>query len=712
MKSRPHIELPSGQGKSYPQARQWSVFQIELQCFIDDISMVAVHLHHSFRNPASLQRLLRQLQVFEEVCASLQLHCSSAEVAMLQHWLHHSATENNQGMQNPLPIVTRIERDLRLWFEKQQERFHLTQAENTPDCMLQDIFLREAGELLSQLAATLVQLHQQPDNSDMLHSHLRAMHTLKGSAGMADALMLAHHLHDVEAQIAEMRSLGMAASEIVSEIAVRHDFTRRLIEALSVALPLTWEQANSTVTSTSGRQSGKRDTSLTKKMLELTACFPTSQHLMGQGIAAFQSYLQTLVKEVSVLSLLLEAGSPPSGLGLPVSGDHARDSSAGRRDQSMCLVHKQSVESLRSLRCKLLNSARQIEQNLTTQAGLVHQLERELVLSGMVCFVEIESRLQQLVQHLARATGKPLVLHLSGGATAVERGLLEQLVAPLEHLLRNAAVHGIESCHQRSTRGKPLIGQLHLDIQQYGCELRITLSDDGRGLDLERIRAVSIEKGWFDQAQRMSSEALAELIFHPGFSTSAEPTVLAGRGVGLDVVRTEVRALDGEISVASSCGVGTTFCMRLPQSAALASVLLIQLAGQSYAIDVALVEQILPVAEEDRERLLQRGSLLWRDSTLELHSLSTLLDVSSSLPKGEMNILVLRDTPVSRAIVVEHIVACHEIVVRKCHLPWRQCLGFTGTTLLADGTVTFIVDPVQLISQVSGSGQGTSCDRT
>jgi chemotaxis protein histidine kinase CheA len=711
MKSRPHIELPSGQGKAYPQVRQWSIFRIELQCFIDDIGMVAVHLHHSSHSPASLQRLLRQLQVFEEVCASLQLHCSGSEVAMLQRWLRRAATEANRGLHNPLPMVTRIERELRFWFETQQERFCLTQAEKEADWLVQDIFLKEAGELLLQLAATLAQLHHQPDNSDILHSHLRAMHTLKGSAGMANALMLAHHLHDVEAQIVELSGLGMAASEMVSEIAVRHDFTRRLIEALSVALPLTWEQENATETSTSGRQGSKLDTSLTEKLLELTACIPTSQHLLGQGVATFQSHVQSLQKEISVLSLLMEAEKPSSAFGLSLFNDLAPDGSVRHSDQSMRLALTQSVESLRAVRRKLLDSTNYIEQNLMTQAGLVHQLERELLLSGMARFAEIEARLQQLVQHLVRATGKPLVLQLTGGETVVERGLLEKLVAPLEHLLRNAAVHGIESVHQRSARRKPLIGQLYLDIRQYGCELRISLSDDGQGLDLPRIRVVSIEKGWFDQAQCMSSEALADLIFHPGFSTSAAPTVLAGRGVGLDVVRTEVRALDGEISVAAGCGVGAKFIMRLPQTAALASVLLLRLAGQSYAIDSALVEQILPVAEEDRGRLLQDGSLFWRDLNLELHSLSALLDGSPSLPKGELNILVLREMLVTCAIVVEHVLACHEVIVRKCPLPWLQYRGFTGTTLLADGTVTFIVDPVQLISQASGSGQGTGCDR-
>lgn len=711
MKSRPHIELPSGQDKSYLPMRQWSVFRVELQCFIDDIGMVAVQLHHSSQNPAPLQRLLRQLQVFEEVCASLQLHCNGTEVTMLQHWLHRAATETNHELPNPLPIVTKIERELRLWFEKQQKRFHLIQAENEPDCMLQGIFLREAGELLSQLAATLTQLHEQQDNCEALDSHLRAMHTLKGSAGMANAVMLAYHLHDVEEQIAELSGLGIAVSELVSEIAIRHDFTRRLIEALSVALPLTWEQKKATDTSTSGWQGETRDTSLREKMLELTTRIPTSQHLLGQGVAAFQSHVQSLRKEISALSLLLEAGSPSSVFGLPVSSGRAADGSARRGDQSMHLSLTQSVESLRAVSCRLLNSANDLEQNLAIQAGLVHQLERELLLSGMVHFAEIEARLQQLVQHLVQATGKPLTLHLAGGETAVERCLLETLVAPLEHLLRNAAVHGIELFHQRSIRGKPLIGKLHLDIRQCGCELIITLSDDGQGLDLQRIREVSIEKGWFDEAQCISSEVLADLIFRSGFSTSAAPTVLAGRGVGLDVVRTAVRALDGEINIATGAGVGTRFCMRLPQPAALASVLFLQLAGQSYAIESALVEKILPVAGENRERLLEGGSLRWCDSTLQLHSFSALLGGPSSLLEEEVNIVVLREMPVTRAILVEHVSACHEVIVRKCRLPWLQYRGFTGTTLLADGTVTFIVDPVQLISQATGSGQGAGCDR-
>ena len=372
----------------------------------------------------------------------------------------------------------------------------------------------------------------------------------------------------------------------------------------------------------------------------------------------------------------------------------------------------QSIGSLQNLRRNLHYIASRIEQDLSTQAALVHQLQRQLILSGMVHFADVQPRLQQLVAYLARETGKLLNLKVTGGETYIEPGLLAKLIAPLEHLLRNAVVHGIESSPQRTALGKPTIGTLHLDIRQCGSELRINLSDDGQGLDLPRIRAVSIEKGWFDPQQSVSSEALAELIFHPGFSTSDELTVLAGRGVGLDVVRAELWALEGEISVQACAGVGATFYMRLPQSSVLASVLVIQCAQQTYAIDVSLIEQILPVAINDRVRLRDEGRLLWQDSTLQLHCLSTLLGIAAGEVARDMTILVLREVPVTRAIVVERVLDCCEVVVRKCHLPWRQYRGFSGMTTLAEGTVTLLVDPVQLILLASDSGLGAGGNRT
>lgn len=712
MKGLPLVELPSEQESSYPQGQPCGIFLIELQCFIDEISVVAVHLHHASHKSVPLQRLVRQLQVFEVVCASAQLHRSGNELASLQYWLHSAATGANCLPPNPLPIVSKIERDLRVWFEEQQQRCQLVPPEKQQDDMVQEVFLREARALLFQLTSSLTQLHQLPDDSVSLQNHLRAMHTLKGSAGMANALLLTHHLHDVEAQIAEMRADSLAASDVVSEITFRHDFTCRLIEAFSVALPLTWGQGDAPETPKKPIQDLTSNPGLTPKLIELGAAIPAAQHVLAQGVEVFHGHLQSLMKEISVPSLLLETSDSPSALDQPMRSDQVLGSTEKSDHQSMHLAVEQSVKSLQKLRCKLSNAATQMKQDLTTQTVLVHQMERELLLSGMVRFSEMQVRLQQLVQYLVRETGKSLVLQLTGGETYVEQALLQKLAAPLEHLLRNAAVHGIELPQQRVAQGKPLTGVLHLDIRQCGCELRINLSDDGKGLDLSRIRAVSIEKGWFDPAQGMSSEALAELIFHPGFSTSAELTMLAGRGVGLDVVRTAVRALDGEVTVKTRCSIGTTFCMRLPQSAALTSVLMMQLEGQSYAIDSSLVKQILPVAIEDRDDLLHRGHLFWHGSRLELHSLSTVLGASSPSTKEEMNILVLKEAPITRALVVERILACREVVVRSCHLPAQQCRGFTGMSLLVDGTVTLIVDPVQLISQACGSGECSGCDWT
>ena len=704
------------------QDQQWSVFLIELHCFIDEVSAVTVALHHNSHNRLPLERLARQLQVFEASCESMRLGGIANTGATLQHWLQ-SAAKSDQALSNPLPIVARIEHDLRSWFEQQQQRFRLAQAsagdqsqtETQPDRMVQEVFLREAKDLLAQLMSSLVQLHHLPDDDALLQGHLRALHTLKGSAGMVNALLLTHHLHDVEAQIGEMRQKRMMPAEIVSEIAVRHDFTRRLIDALSVALPLSWQCEDAPETSEALHSAGSIDTELRQKLLELTAGIPATQQILAQGVSQFQGYLSSLVREISVLSLLLQPSDAQTSVVRKSIADPASGRSVGiekRGDQRQCMAVAQSIGSLQNLRRNLHYIASRIEQDLSTQAALVHQLQRQLILSGMVHFADVQPRLQQLVAYLARETGKLLNLKVTGGETYIEPGLLAKLIAPLEHLLRNAVVHGIESSPQRTALGKPTIGTLHLDIRQCGSELRINLSDDGQGLDLPRIRAVSIEKGWFDPQQSVSSEALAELIFHPGFSTSDELTVLAGRGVGLDVVRAELWALEGEISVQACAGVGATFYMRLPQSSVLASVLVIQCAQQTYAIDVSLIEQILPVAINDRVRLRDEGRLLWQDSTLQLHCLSTLLGIAAGEVARDMTILVLREVPVTRAIVVERVLDCCEVVVRKCHLPWRQYRGFSGMTTLAEGTVTLLVDPVQLILLASDSGLGAGGNRT
>jgi chemosensory pili system protein ChpA (sensor histidine kinase/response regulator) len=289
-------------------------------------------------------------------------------------------------------------------------------------------------------------------------------------------------------------------------------------------------------------------------------------------------------------------------------------------------------------------------------------------------------------------------LDIRGGAVEIDRSVLEQMAAPFEHLLRNAIVHGVEPRAERAAAGKSDTGELLVQVSQQGNEVVLQFSDDGAGLDVRRIRAKAVALGLIAGDAELSDGQAAELIFAPGFSTADTLTELAGRGVGMDVVRSEAQALGGRVTIDTQAGQGTRFTIRLPLTLAVTQVVLVASAGKTYALPSTLVEQVVQVREPDLVAAAQAGTLDAGGQLLPFHYLPALLGEGDRFEPGLRSrpVLVLHSAGERIALQVDEVLGNREVVIKNLGPQLARVPGIAGATVLGTGDIVLILNPLAL----------------
>ncbi|WP_043118733.1 chemotaxis protein CheA, partial [Pseudacidovorax intermedius] len=260
------------------------------------------------------------------------------------------------------------------------------------------------------------------------------------------------------------------------------------------------------------------------------------------------------------------------------------------RVQELTRMMAESVDDVAAVHRTLQRTVQVAEDGLQTQARQTRELQRSLLRTRMVAFDNLAERLYRVVRQASKETGKPVHLDLLGGEVEMDRGVLDRIAPAFEHLLRNAVVHGIEPPEERERAGKPATGQLRVEMRQDGNDIAIRFADDGGGLRAERIRDRAEAQGLIEPGAALDERALAELVFRPGFTTATEVSELAGRGIGMDVVRAEVTALGGRIETRSTAGQGTEFRLVLPLTTAVTQVVMLRAGGLTFGVPASLVE--------------------------------------------------------------------------------------------------------------------------
>ncbi|AFJ02909.1 Signal transduction histidine kinase CheA [Methylophaga frappieri] len=362
----------------------------------------------------------------------------------------------------------------------------------------------------------------------------------------------------------------------------------------------------------------------------------------------------------------------------------------------------ESVIDLNDISRSMENLVRETDTILLQQSRLNSDLQQGLMHTRLVPFSHVVPRLERIVRQSANELGKTAQLVVDGEAHELDRAMLDRLVAPLEHILRNALAHGIETAQTRQQLGKPDNGQLQITLAREGAEIVIQVSDDGQGLNIDKIREKALALKLIDPRNMPSDDLLMQYILTSGFSTADSVSQLAGRGVGMDVVNNEIRALKGRLLIASQQGQGTTFNIRLPLTLSLTQALLVSASGQQYAIPLSNVNagERLPAA--DIQTLLTQDRPVYRfeGEDYQFFPLSHLFDAPLNLPdkaSQPMPLLLFRSGLINIALLVDRIEGNREIVIKPVGRQLSQIAAINGATILGDGRVVLILDIPTLI---------------
>ncbi|MCY1514375.1 Sensor histidine kinase RcsC [compost metagenome] len=320
----------------------------------------------------------------------------------------------------------------------------------------------------------------------------------------------------------------------------------------------------------------------------------------------------------------------------------------------------------------------------------------------MVQFDALAERLYRVARQAAAETGKEVRLLIKGGTVEIDRSVLDRMAGPIEHLIRNAVVHGIEPAPQRRAAGKPATGALTLEVQQEGNEVVLHFVDDGGGLDLARIRARAVERRLLAPDDDAGEARLTEMIFTPGFSTADTVSELAGRGVGMDVVRAETVALGGRITLASKAGQGTTFTVHLPLTTAITQVLVFSLGARRYAVPSGMIDQVQQLRAPALVEAYNQGRFAVAGAEVPFFYFGALLEEDNAVAAGRKYspVVLVRSGAERVAVHVDEVVGNREVVVKHIGPHLARLEGIAGATTLGDGEIVLIYNPVVLAQRL------------
>ena len=361
----------------------------------------------------------------------------------------------------------------------------------------------------------------------------------------------------------------------------------------------------------------------------------------------------------------------------------------------------ESVNDVGTIQNSLIANLDQSEAALQQQNRMNRDLQQNLLGARMLPFKQISERLQRIVRQTARELKKSVSLVIDGEATEIDRSVLDKLGPPLEHLLRNAVAHGIEMPAQRKKKDKLDTGTITLKVRQENEEIHITVSDDGAGVDLARVKDKAIKNKLIDADVEISDQALMSVIFESGFSTAEQVSQISGRGVGLDVVRNDISGLGGRVELTSEFGKGASFNVNLPVTLSVAQVLVVRSGSSTYALPVGIIEQAQKIKRQELADAYQAEEIVWADKHYAIHYLGSLLGLQDQRPEDHNYnaLLLLRVGSFNIALHVDEVVGNQEAVMKPIGAQLARVPGIVGATVTGDGSIMLVINPVQLVAR-------------
>ncbi len=603
------------------------------------------------------------------------------------------------------------------------------------DDLLRD-FVVETTENIDVVDNELVRFEQDPNNKAIIAQIFRLVHTIKGTCGFLGLPRLEALTHAAETAIDRFREGSPVTRDAVSLILSTIDRIKLIMAELDRVMAEPEGEDHDLISALEALTTTNRD--LARQMVPATD--------ITVGTLVYQVLERELRPgEVSLDDLekaFRDATSDESELGSGVlekagllnddaysvaaletsqpedtNSENAAIESALRN--STIRVPIDTLEHLMTMvselvltRNQLLEIARRDQDSafkvpLQRLSHVTAELQESVMKTRMQPIGNAWAKLPRLVRDLCQDLGKDIELSMSGSETEIDRQLLELIKDPMLHMIRNAADHGIEGAGERMKAGKPPKGRIKVSAAQEGGYITLSITDDGRGLDLPRIRQKAIRQGLASEADvgLMPDQQIAKFIFHAGFSTAEKLTSVSGRGVGMDVVRTNIEQMGGVIEIKSSAGLGTTVNIKIPLTLAIAAALIVESGGQRFALpQMAVMELVRPSgsAEAKIEHVHSAPVLRLRERLLPLVQLSRVLGIKAETTENwsDAFIVVCQVGGIMFGIVVDSVLQTEEIVVKPVSARIRHLSCYSGATILGDGAVIMILDPNGLASNV------------
>jgi len=603
--------------------------------------------------------------------------------------------------------------------------------------LLQD-FLQEASDLLSDVDNKLVDLERSPDDRRLLNDIFRGFHTIKGGAGFLNATELVTLCHLTENLFDKLRNAEMHLTpELMDTImaatqGVRNMFGElaqasqpraaqpEVISALRVALE--GEQHIEPVV----EAAPEAPATAAPVSVASNGPEPDWQALHG-AVTGQVSSVPAVTPAANSTPAVLTPHFPPEGRReTDRPGAIASGATSGRRIEEKSAARESTIRvdtarldqvlnlsgeigltknRLTSLRADILagrndtDTLHALDQAVSQLDLLVSDLQNSVMKTRMQPIGRLFQKYPRIARDLARQLGKDVELALIGEETEVDKTMIEDLADPLVHLVRNAVDHGVESAAERLAAGKPSKSIVRLEARQEGDHIVLIIADDGRGMSPERIRAKAIEKGIIqeEEANTLDDRQSLNLIFLPGFSTMAQASAVSGRGVGMDVVKTNIQKLNGSVDIRSEPGKGSVFIISLPLTLAILPVLLVLLGDQPFALPLSMVREILPIDKNKMQEVGGKETLVVRGEILPVVALSSLLGWPQ-LKTPEFGVL-MQTSERSFILSVDSFAGRDDAVIKS--LDDFRPRGVAGVTTLSNGQIVLILDMKELLSDLN-----------
>jgi two-component system chemotaxis sensor kinase CheA len=579
---------------------------------------------------------------------------------------------------------------------------------NTEDQELLEGFLTETTELLEKVDDDLLLLEKTPGDMELLNRIFRSVHTVKGAASFLEFELLVKVTHKSEDVLNRLRKGELAVdNKIMDAILEAIDLVKLLVDDIKkdniVERPLDGTLA-------------RLEQVLADKHEEAPA------PLAGDDPAPQTPSLPESANEPPPPAVTPDAPVEMElkGEQEPVSTGQQASVNKDAQDKSTLRVDVKRVDDLMNQvgelvlernRMSHLNSDCLGRTNVDAFADefgklvkrisfITSELQMQVLKMRLVPVGTVFRKFPRIVRNLARDLGKQAELKIYGEETELDRSVVDEIGDPLIHLVRNALDHALESAEDRLAAGKPRVGCITLSARHEGNNIIISIKDDGRGLDPEKISAKALEKGVVtaEQLAQMNQKEIFDLIFLPGFSTKEKVSDLSGRGVGMDVVKTNVRKLNGIIDIKSELGKGSEIILRLPLTLAIIQSLMVEIEGETYSIPLSAVIETMRVRQDEFCSVGGREVLRLRKTALPLMRLQQRFDISGMEAEREFLYVVVVGIAEKRlGLVVTRLLGQQEVAIKSLGNYLADVPGIAGSTILGDGKVALIVDPAKLI---------------